>query len=74
MCTLLLACLLLLLLLLSLILLLMLLHYYRRDNVGTVELLARYKFFVAFENSVAHDFVTERVYNAWIAGACHEIQ
>ena len=39
------------------------------ENVGTVELLARYKFFIAFENSIAPDFVTERVFNAWIAGA-----
>ena len=39
------------------------------DNVGTVELLARYKFFIAFENSAATDFVTERIFNAWIAGA-----
>lgn len=39
------------------------------DNVGTVNLLARYKFFIAFENSIANDFVTERVFNAWIAGA-----
>ena len=39
------------------------------DNVGTVELISRYKFFIAFENSVATDFVTERVFNAWIAGA-----
>jgi len=39
------------------------------DNVGTVELISRYKFFIAFENSAATDFVTERVFNAWIAGA-----
>ena len=41
-----------------------------RDNVGTVQLMARYRFFVAFENSIADDFVTERVFNAWIAGVC----
>ena len=38
--------------------------------MGTVQLMARYRFFVAFENSIADDFVTERVFNAWIAGMC----
>ncbi|EKX52944.1 hypothetical protein GUITHDRAFT_101396 [Guillardia theta CCMP2712] len=39
------------------------------ERMTTVELISRYKFFIAFENSIHHDFVTERIFNAWIAGA-----
>jgi hypothetical protein len=39
------------------------------DNVGTVQLIARYKFFLAIENSRSPDYVSERIFNSWIAGA-----
>jgi len=38
-------------------------------GISQLELLGGYKFVITFENSKYDDYVTERVYNAWIAGA-----
>ena len=39
------------------------------DGLSQLDLLARYKFVIAFENSKYPDYVTERIFNAWVAGA-----